>query len=78
MNLKKTKVVVFQKKLRREYNYQFSLVKIPIDIVSDYTYLGIKLTSNGKFSDAIEVLREKSKFDMGPFQKKNLTYHVCH
>ena len=70
MNLKETKVVAFQKKLRKEYNYRFSLDKIPIDIVSDYTYLGIKLTSNSKFSDAIEVLREKSKFDMGPFQQK--------
>ena len=70
MNLKKTKVVVFQKKLRKEYNYQFFLDKNPIDIVSDYTYLGIKLKSNVKFSDGIEVLREKSKFAMGAFQKK--------
>ena len=67
VNLKKTKVVVFQKKSKKEHNYQFFLDKNSIDIVSDYTYLGIKLTSNGKFSDGIKVLREKSKFAMGAF-----------
>ena len=68
--LKKTKVVIFQKKLRKEHKYKFFLDKNSVDIVSQYTYLGIKLTSNGKFSDGIEVLREKSKFAMGAFQKR--------
>ena len=34
-----------------------------------YSY-GIKITSNGKFTDGVEILREKAKFAMGAFQKR--------
>ena len=70
VNLKKTKVVVFQKKQRKEQRYKFFLNTNVVDIVNECTYLGIKITSNGKFIDGVEILREKAKFAMGAFQKR--------
>ena len=70
VNLKKTKVVVFQKKQRKEQRYKFFLNTNVVDIVNEYTYLGISITSNGKFTDGVEILREKAKFAMGAFQKR--------
>ena len=41
VNLKKIKVVVFRKKQRKEQKYKFFLNTNVIDIVNEYTYLGI-------------------------------------
>ena len=70
VNLKKNKVVVFQKKQRKEQRYKFFLNTNVVDIVNEYTYLGISITSNGKFTDGVEILREKAKVCHGSISKE--------
>ena len=49
VDLKKTKLIVFQKKCRKSFNPSFSYKKDVAQKVKDYTYLGIKITSTGSF-----------------------------
>ena len=58
VNLKKTKIMVFQKKCRKSFNPSFRYKKDVIQKVNDYTYLGIKITSTGNFTLAEETLKE--------------------
>ena len=60
VNLKKTKIMVFQKKCRKSFNPSFSYKKDVIQKVNDYTYLGIKITSTESFALAEETLKEKA------------------
>ena len=60
VNLKKTRIMVFQKKCRKSFNPSFSYKKDVIQKVNDYTYLGIKITSTGSFALAEETLKEKA------------------
>ena len=60
VNLKKTKIMVFQKKCRKSFTPSFSYKKDVIQKVNDYTYLGIKITSTGNFALAEETLKEKA------------------
>ena len=41
--------MIFQKSSRKSKNINFQHQSKPIEIVQEYTYLGIKLTSNGSF-----------------------------
>ena len=58
VNLKKTKIMVFQKKCTKSFNPSFSYKKDVIHKVNDYTYLGIKITSTGYFALAEETERK--------------------
>ena len=58
VNLKKTKIMVFQKKCRKSFNPSFSYKKDVIQKVNDYTYLGIKRTSTGSFALTEETDRK--------------------
>lgn len=60
INYKKTKVLVFQKSGRKPKNLSFSVNNTQIEIVQEYTYLGIKITSSGTFTIAQKILAEKA------------------
>ena len=51
INPKKTKVMNFQKEYRKSiiHKHCFQINKNSIEIVSNYTYLGINFSSNGNF-----------------------------
>ena len=51
VNPKKTKIMIFQKKFRKTIldKYLFQINNQNIDIVSNYTYLGINFSNNGNF-----------------------------
>ena len=63
INLKKTKVVIFQKKLRKSTlnDHYFHINREKIETVSNYTYLGVNFTSNGNFRDNKINLKEKTR-----------------
>ena len=49
INLKKTKVMVFQKRARKNAEVHFLLDSQIIDVVQEYTYLGTRISSSGNF-----------------------------
>ena len=55
------KIVIFQKKLRKAIlaKYHFHFNSDQIDIVSNYTYLGVKFSLNGNFSASKINLKRK-------------------
>ena len=59
VNLKKTKVMVFHKTGRKTQNIFFSINNYPLEIVQEYTYLGVKLTTSGSFNLCQKTLAEK-------------------
>ena len=59
VNLKKTKVMVFHKTGRKTKNICFSINNYPLEIVQEYTYLGVKLTTSGSFNLCQKTLAEK-------------------
>ena len=62
VNIKKTKIMVFQKRSRCQGNrLQFVLGSTTIDHTNTYTYLGLKLSSTGNFNMAVNDLREKAR-----------------
>ena len=60
VNLKKTKIMIFQKCGRKPKNLHFYYQNQLTEIVQEYTYLGIKLTPNGNFTMAQKSLCEKA------------------
>ena len=62
INPKKTKVVIFQKKCRKSTldKYYFQINDDKIDIVNNYTYLGINFSANGNFRDYKTNLKDKT------------------
>ena len=60
VNMKKTKIIVFQKSERRQKSLFFSFKGNEIEIVQEYTYLGIKITASGSFTVAQNLLAEKA------------------
>ena len=60
VNYRKTKILVFQKSGKNSKHLSFSINSTPIEIVQEYTYLGIRITSSGTFTIAQKVLAEKA------------------
>ena len=58
VNYRKTKILVFQKSGKKPKHLSFSINSTPIEIVQEYTYLGIRITSSGTFTIAQKVLAE--------------------
>ena len=56
VNLKKTKVTIFQKGDKKMTNPSFTMDNRTVAIVQEYCYLGIKLNSNGKFTLTIACI----------------------
>ena len=62
INMKKTKILIFQKRTRRQGNkYNFMLNKTKIEHVTNYTYLGLKFSANGTFNLAMNELKNKAR-----------------
>ena len=59
-NLKKTKIMIFQKGNKKQIKPNFLLGNQTITIVNEYCYLGVKLNQNGKFTLALKQLSEKA------------------
>ena len=63
VNTLKTKVLIFNlsgQSLASDPNHKFIVNSKPLAVVSEYTYLGIKLKSSGTFTTAIEELCSKA------------------
>ncbi|XP_022809214.1 uncharacterized protein LOC111346174 [Stylophora pistillata] len=63
INLKKTKVMIFQKKCRKStfYKYNFTIDSNTIEIVNIYTYLRVNFSSSGNFKGCHGNLKEKTR-----------------
>ena len=63
INPTKTKVIVFQKKSRKSAigKHNFMVSNENIEIVNNYTYLGVKFSANGNVTNHKENLTEKTK-----------------
>ena len=63
VNTLKTKVLIFNlrgQSLSDDPNHKFIINAKPLAVVSEYTYLGVKLKSSGTFAAAIEELSSKA------------------
>ena len=60
VNMKKTKIMIFQKHNTKLQQLKFLFGNHPVSITNEYTYLGLKLTPNAKFSIANQHLSEKA------------------
>ncbi|KAI4885658.1 hypothetical protein NFI96_003646 [Prochilodus magdalenae] len=71
VNMKKTKVMVFQKKPRcQEQRYQFTLGRTALEHTMQYTYLGLVITASGSFSKAVNALKEKARRALYAIRRK--------
>ena len=63
VNPKKTKLLIFQKKCRKSTydKYYFQINDDKIDIVNNYTYLGINFSANGSFRNCKTNLKDKTR-----------------
>ena len=61
MNIKKTKVMIFNKSGKVLAGYNFSLARVILEITDCYQYLGIKIRPSGTFSFAAEELCSKAR-----------------
>ena len=71
VNLKKTKIMVFQKRARKNAELRFLTDGQIIDVVQEYTYQGTRISSSGSFSVPREHLKEKA-----PHSLFSLTPHT--
>ena len=69
VNLKKTKIMTFQKKTRKSQSHEFYLNDRLVETTKEYTYLGVKLTTTGNFTAAQEQLREKAMHSLFGIKK---------
>ena len=60
VNKKKTKVMIFQKKIRKSQIFEFYYKKEILTMTNDYTYLGLNISSTGSFTIAEKLLKEKA------------------
>ena len=71
INLKKTKVMVFQKRVRKNAELRFLIDGQIIDVVQQYTYQGTRISLSGSFSVSREHIKEKA-----PHSLFSLTPHA--
>ncbi|OWF41333.1 RNA-directed DNA polymerase from mobile element jockey [Mizuhopecten yessoensis] len=69
INVQKTKVVIFEKRDRRQ-QYVFKLNEENIEVQNSYSYLGILFDSNGTFSRAKTKITEQAKKALYALNKK--------
>ena len=71
VNTKKTKIMIFQKhNSKKSINPQFHIGNNTIETTKEYTYLGLKLTQNGKFKAAQQQLSEKALHALHKIRRK--------
>jgi len=76
VNLKKTKVMIFNKTGRTVKNIKFSLGAESIQITNSYTYLGLTLSSSGSYSLAkkqLSLKARKAAFSIKPLIRTSLS-----
>ena len=56
INLKKTEVIIFQKRNPRSLKLVFTLENSVIKVTKEYCYLGVKINENGTFKLALRWL----------------------
>lgn len=62
VNLKKTKILIFQKRTRnQDPPYRFLLGTDLIEYTNNYTYLGLNICTTGNFKKAVNDLRDKAR-----------------
>ncbi|XP_056588353.1 uncharacterized protein LOC130408891 [Triplophysa dalaica] len=62
LNLQKTRVMMFQKRSRSQGpSHTFTLSHRTIETTKTYTYLGLKITTTGNFTLAVNELKEKAQ-----------------
>ena len=60
VNLKKTKIIIFNRKGEILSNFKFYLLDKDLDVVSSYCYLGVVFTAGCNFSTAMKTLQKKA------------------
>ena len=70
INSKKTKIMIFQKRAKKNSDQEFHIGKQNIDIVLEYTYLGTRISSAGNFNVSLEHLKEKALHALFDLKKK--------
>ena len=77
VNVKKTKICIFEKRKQKHNNVEFHINNDKIEIVDNFVYLGIKFTHTGNLSQAVKALSDqalKAYFSLlGLFDKVPLT-----
>ena len=61
LNIKKTKVMIFNKSGKVLKGYYFQLAGVPLEITESYQYLGVKIRPSGSFSFAADELCAKAR-----------------
>ena len=59
INSKKTKIMIFQKRAKKNSDLEFHIGKRNIDIVHEYTYLGTRISSTGNFKCVSRTLERE-------------------
>ena len=72
INVSKTKVVIFSKRKNRS-NIEFMLQGVRLEIVDDYSYLGICFKYNGNFAKAKQHFVDQAQKALFPYIKKYAT-----
>ncbi|CAB3997093.1 Hypothetical predicted protein [Paramuricea clavata] len=62
--------MIFQKPMSKQQTPQFLFANKILQVTQDYNYLGLKLTTNGKFTIAMKQLADKAKHAMFSTKKK--------
>jgi hypothetical protein len=78
INLKKNKVMILQRHNYKLQTLQFFWGDERIDITNEYTYLGLKLTPNTKYSVATQQLSEKAMHDLFKIRKNLMIFRNLH
>ena len=61
INIKKTKVIVFNKRgIKMDKKYSFSIENVKLEITDQYQYLGLKLRPSGSMNFAVQELSDKA------------------
>lgn len=60
LNIPKTKIVIFQKKINTKTSYKFTWERKEIEILDQFTYLGVAFHRNGHFHKATRFFSAKA------------------
>ena len=59
INPKKTQIMLFQKRARKNADFHFLIDSQIIDVVQEYAYLGTRMSSSGNFQCHVNVSGRK-------------------
>lgn len=76
VNLKKTKVMIFNKTGKLLQKYKFYYNNGPVEITNSYQYLGIIFTPSGSFTQAIKKLTDQALKALFKLRQQNLANNI--